>query len=114
MNITITQLARCCASLAMTFSVTTPAAARVKKSASQDGAGRIAKNHFAPTDAFTDRAKNQVFVNVATATKERDATSAWHIQDAKMASALNHGSVVATKTGVEYSAIKVSDRNKFI
>lgn len=109
MNITTTQPAPCYASLATTSLDITLAATKAKRSASPDGAVRTVTNPSAPTDAFMERASGQVSVSAATATRERDATSAKHTQDAKMASAPNHGSVAATKTGVEYSVTKVSD-----
>jgi hypothetical protein len=111
MNIIIIQLAPYYASLAMTSLVITPAAAKAKKFASPDGAVRTATDQSARTDACTERAKGQVYVNVATATKELSATNAKPIQDAKMASAQNHGSVVATKIGVAFSVTKVSNKS---
>lgn len=108
MNTTITQPAPYYASLATTFSDTTPAAAKAKRSVSPDGVARTAINRLARTDACMERAKGQVCVNAATATKVPNATNAKPIQDAKMASALNHGSVDATKIGVAFSVTKVS------
>ena len=111
MNIIITQPAPYFVSPATTFSATTPAVLAVIRSVSPDGAVRIATDQFARTDACTERAKGQVCVNVAMVTKEPSATNARLIQDAKMASASNLGSVVARRTGVEYSAIKVSNKS---
>jgi hypothetical protein len=111
MNITITQPAPYYASLAMTSLVITPAAVRAKKSASPDGAVRTATDHSARMDVCMERAKGQVCVNVATATKEPSVTNVRPIQDAKMASAQNHGSVVATKIGVAFSVTKVSNKS---
>lgn len=108
MSTTITQRAPCCASLAMTSSVIILAATEAKNSASPDGVARTARNQPAQMDAFTERASGQVFVNAASAIKERNVTSANHTQDARMASAHIHGSVSASKTGVEYSVTKVS------
>lgn len=113
MNITITQPAPYCVSLVMIFSAITLVATKVEKSASPDGAGRPAISQPAPTDAFVERASDQVSANAATATKEPDATNANHIQDAKMASAQSHGSVIAIRTGVEYSVTKVSNITNF-
>lgn len=114
MSTTITQHAPCCASLAMTSSVIILAATEAKKSARPDGVARIARNQPAQMDAFTERASGQVFVNAATAIKEQDVTNANHIQDARMASAQNHGSVAALETGVEYSVTKVSYVTNYI
>jgi hypothetical protein len=111
MNTTITQPAPYFVSPATTFSATTPAEIMVKRSASPDGAVITATNQSVPTDACTERAKGQVFVNAATATKEPSATNARPIQDAKMASASSLGSAAARRTGVEYSATKVSNKS---
>lgn len=108
MSITITQRARFCASRATTSLATTPAAIKAKRSANPAGAVRIATSQLVRTDAFMERAKGPVFVNAATATRERGATSANRILAAKTASAQSHGSVAATRTGVEYSVTKVS------
>lgn len=109
MNITITQPAPYYASLAMISLDTTLAVTEAKKSVSPDGVVKIAINQPAPTDAFMERASDQVSVNAATATKERDVTNANLIRDAKMASVQSHGSVNVIKTGVEYSVTKVSN-----
>lgn len=112
MSTTTTPPARCCASLATTSSATTPAAVRVRKCASPDGAVRTAISQSVPTDVCMERADGQVFVSAATATKAHGATSVRPTQDAKMASAPSHGSVDATRTGAEYSATKVSVRGQ--
>lgn len=111
MSTTIIQLAPYFASLATTSLDTTPAAAKAKRSVSPDGVARIAINRLVRTDACMERAKGQVYVNAATATKVPNATNVRPIQDAKMASVLSHGSVDATRTGVAFSVTKVS--NKF-
>ena len=113
MNIIITQRVLYCASPAMISSAIILVATEVKKSANPDGAVRIATGQPAPTDAFMERASDQVSVNAVTATKEQNVTNANLIQDAKMASAQNHGSVDVIKTGVEYFATKVSNIYKF-
>lgn len=109
MNIIIIQLALFCANLVMISLVITPAALKVKKSASPDGVAKIVTDQSASTDACMERANDQVFVNAATAIKEHDAMNAKRIQDAKTASVQSHGSVAASKTGVESSATKVSN-----
>ena len=53
----------------------------------------------------------QVFANVGMDIKVRDATNAWHILDAKMASARGHGNVYVLQTGVGFYAIMVSTMN---
>lgn len=111
MNTTITQPAPYFVSPAMTFLATTPAEIMVKRSANPDGVAKTAINQSVPTDACTERANGQVFVSAATATKEPSATNARPIQDAKMASALSHGSAAVRRTGVEYSATKVSNKS---
>lgn len=63
---------------------------------------------FALADASMARANVQVYANVEPATKENIATNVNHILDVKMASVLSHGSVSATKIGVEFFATKVS------
>lgn len=108
MSTIITPPALCCVSLAMTSLVITLAAIRVRRFANPDGVVIIVTNQPAPTDAFMERASDQVYVNAAMATKEQNVTNANHIQDAKMASAQNHGIVAVTKTGVAYSVTKVS------
>lgn len=108
MSTTITQRAQFCANLVMISSVTTPAAIGVRRSADTVGLARIVTNQFAKTDATMACAKVQVCANAGTATKANDATNVNHIQDVRMASAQNHGSVNAGGTGVEYSATKVS------
>lgn len=94
----------------MISSATTPAVAKAKRFASPDGAARTATSRFVPRDASMERANDQVFVNAATAIKAQDATNANHILDARMASARGPGSVAAIKTGVAFSATKVSDK----
>lgn len=108
MSTTITQRAPYSVSRVTTSLATIPVAVKAKKSASPDGVVRIATSHFALKDVFMERANGQVFANAATATKERNATNVNLIQDARMASAQNHGSVIASKIGVEFSATKVS------
>lgn len=113
MNITITPPVPYCVSLAMIFLVITLVVAGVKKSVSSDGVVRIATDPLALMGAFMERVSGQVSVNAATVTKEQDVTNANHIQDVKMASVQNLGSVVAIKTGVEYSVTKVSNITNF-
>lgn len=111
MSITTIQRARCCASRATTFSATTPAAAKAKRFVKPDGAVRIATSQPVRMDAFMERASGPVFVNVATATKDRGATSVNRILDARTASVQSHGSVTATRIGVEFFVTKVSKAN---
>lgn len=111
MSTTIIQRALCCASLAMTSSVTTHAATWARRSVSQAGVARTARSQSAMKDVFMERASDQVSANATPATKERSATNVYHIQDAKTVSARSPGSVDATKTGVEYSVTKVSNKS---
>lgn len=94
----------------MISSATTPAAAEAKRFASPDGAARTATSRFVPRDASTERANDQVFANAATAIKAHDVTNANRILDARTASAQGLGSAAAIKTGVAFSATKVSDK----
>src|SRR5690349_11417063 len=108
MSIIIIQRALCCASLVTISLVITPAAVKAKRSAKQDGAVRTAISQPVRKDAYMERARGLVFVNAATAIKDRGATNVRRILDAKTASAQSHGSVIAIRIGVEYSATKVS------
>lgn len=50
----------------------------------------------------------QVYANVVMAIRAHIVTNVLLIRDAKMASALSHGSAIASQIGVEYYAISVS------
>lgn len=114
MSITTTQPALCCASLATTSLVTTPAAAKAKRSAKPDGAVRTAISQPVRTDAFMERASGPVSASAVTATKDRGATSVNRILAARTATVQSHGSAVASRTGVESSVTKVSKPNPFV